>query len=413
MKNIFTKERLVGIILVSVFLASLLTNCKRQMGPTLVGNKGNEAAAAPGKVTNVRVQNVPGGARIFYNLPKSPNLLYVEARFTTEAEGKQKVISSLYNDSLTVDGFADTTKSEVKLYSVSKGGAISDPQTVDIRPLTPIFKHVFSSINVKRTFGGFHVVYGDNFTKSSLAIVFLNDTTNQLLPLTTIYTKKQKGAKYIRGLEAKSYKIGYYVRDKFNNHSDTAFVSLTPIPEVELNRTLFSNAKLPGDTWQNPSYGTFSEIWDQQSTRSRSNGHNFWTASVDQMPVWITIDLGQLAKVDRIVLYGEPHYAYFTNAYPKVFELWGSANPSANQSDSKYPFDNTWVKLGEFKPQRPKNFSIDTPYPQSGMSFNIKNANKLPYIKYLRIVYISTISGEKRMAIGDLDIYGKPKNLNK
>jgi hypothetical protein len=387
----------------------LLYNCKGTSGIHQLPNKGD---AAPGKVTNVRVQNIPGGANIFYSVPKSKDLGWVKAVFTTKARGMEQVKSSRYNDNLTVAGFADNAKHTLKLYAVSQGGTPSVPVSVTIKPLMPPFLSVYHSLQVQNTFGGVHVTYDNNNTNAKLALVLIKDSSNVLVPVQTNFISKLQGSFSVRGLQAKKYKLGYYVRDKYQNHSDTTFSEFTPLFEVELNKNLFSNAKLPTDRWQN-GRGAFSSIWDNADVGGTHEGvHSWFMRPGTKLPVWITINLGQLAKIDRFIFYGVPHLASFSGPDPKKFQLWGSAKPNIADS-AHWQQSPSWFKLGDFKMVEPQGITPNTPYPQNGVEFNIKNPSKLPYARYLRIVCLSTFDGSNRMAIGELTLYGAPKDVSK
>lgn len=261
----------------------------------------NKGDPAPAKLKVVKVQNIPGGAHIFFTVPKSKSLGWVKAVYTTKANGKQHIKATRYNTSLTVRGFANTKPHKVKLYTVSRGGTPSEPVTVTIHPKTPPFKAVYNSLQVNNTFGGIFVKYSGNVTKAKMSVVFRKKVNGELLPVQTGYISKKKGTLSIHGMEARPYKLAYYVRDRYQNYSDTTFITLTPLFEVELNRHLFSNAKLPTDTWE-ASAGVFPSIWDQAACRGGGRGCNSYTSvRKDSMPMWITIDLGQKVKVDRII----------------------------------------------------------------------------------------------------------------
>jgi len=44
--------------------------------------------------------------------------------------------------------------------------------------------------------------------------------------------------------------LAVFVRDRWNNKSDTLIKSLAPWAEQLINKTLFKIYKLPGDSWQ-------------------------------------------------------------------------------------------------------------------------------------------------------------------
>lgn len=142
--------------ILSIIIICTIAGCQKPGGPALGLKEAQKVSGkvAPGKVKNVKVKNIPGGARISYTLPKDRNLLYVKAIYSTKAGGRQSVKASRYANSLTVRGFYNTSPKKVTLYAYSTGLVASDSVTVTIHPLTPPFKAVFNSLKAQAAFGG-------------------------------------------------------------------------------------------------------------------------------------------------------------------------------------------------------------------------------------------------------------------
>jgi hypothetical protein len=410
MKKVERNIHFFGYLVLTFITVFLFYGCKGSNGPQLVNHKSD--GAPPGKVTNVSVNNIPGGATISYDLPKDKNLSYVEAVYTTK-QGQKNTKASRFNNTITIKGFADTTAHGIKLYTFTAGGNTSNnPATATIHPLTPPFKTVAKSIQIQNTFGGVNVSYSGNNTRAKLAIVFINDTLGNYISVQTNFISDGSGKYSIHGLKPKLYKLGYYVRDSYQNRSDTVFSNFRPLLEVKLDKDLFSNAKLPTDSWENPRNGSvFSSIYDNACEEDRGD-HNWWSESVSSMPMWITINLGQEAKISRIIYYGEPRYALYVGGYMKKFELWGSKDPNLADS-TNWMQSKSWHKLGTFVNSEPRGSAesakVNTPYPANGVTFEVPDASKKPYIKYLRIVSDKSYSGDHIMNICELDVFGSPK----
>src|SRR5690554_3531470 len=114
---------------------------------------------APDPVSNVEIENTPGGAVISYTLPKNENLLYVMAEYTLSNGKVMEKKSSYFSNQLILEGFADTLEYNVNLYSISRGGLKSEPVPVTIKPLTPPIIEAFNSIKMNPTFGGLKVFF--------------------------------------------------------------------------------------------------------------------------------------------------------------------------------------------------------------------------------------------------------------
>lgn len=66
--------------------------------------RGTNDGKAPAPITNISVKNVNGGAIIKYTPSDDVDLLYVKAIFTNTRGEQQEVRSSMYVDSLVIEG---------------------------------------------------------------------------------------------------------------------------------------------------------------------------------------------------------------------------------------------------------------------------------------------------------------------
>ncbi|HMR19939.1 MAG TPA: DUF4959 domain-containing protein, partial [Sphingobacterium sp.] len=113
----------------------------------------NDDNHVPPPVSNVAVENIPGGATISYNLPAGGKSLYVLAEW--EQHGKVMTAqASYYNNSLLVEGLGEEREYQVKLYTVGRNLNRSEPVTVQIHPLTPPIWSILESIDAHEDFGG-------------------------------------------------------------------------------------------------------------------------------------------------------------------------------------------------------------------------------------------------------------------
>lgn len=386
------------IIIISLVVLLGGISCKEKQLRTLK-DKGD---AAPGVVSNEQVENLPGAAKISYDLPESESLLYIKAVYHPRAGVKREVKATYYKNSLLVDGFAEAKAYEVELYAVSRGGNASAMTTVTVNPLTPPFVRILNSIRMEAAFGGVHLDFENKFEANVAIAVITKDSLGQYNPIQIEYTDQKEGGFSIRGLDPIKRKFGYYVRDQFQNISDTLYIDLTPLYEVKLDQHKFSNAKLPNDSWK-ASFGNFADIWDDKI----GNQSSFFTSEPTGLPQWCTINLGQKARISRFLMCGRPHWASYNRSYPKVFELWGSVDPNPNGA-----FDSTWFKFGTFVSVPPSGedppTEDDIEHPTlPGENFTIPNAQNFPAVKYIRIKVLESWGGLPQYQIGDIDVYGQ------
>lgn len=390
-----------------IFLLTALGGCKQENE-----NKPfNADDQAPPPVTNVQVENIAGGAKITYDRPKDGDLLYVKAEYSIRQGVDREAKASYYLHTLTVDGFPDTSVYEVKLYSVSRGEHASEPVTVHIQPLTPPVVEVFRSLTIKETYGGVRVSFKNGAESNVVLTLLATDSVGDMVPADAYYTKSLEGTFAARGFSTVKQKFGVFVRDRWNNHSDTLFADLTPKFEEQLDKTKFKEVDLPSDTYK-PHVGSgMHELWDD----SWNSGSVFHTNPGTGLPQWFTFDMGVSVKLSRFKFYhrlgagqGATDGAY-TGADPRIFEIWGSNDPNTDGS-----WDGSWVKLGEFQSIKPsgqpegvvtnEDFQFAV---VDGEDFDFPEG--IPSVRYLRWKTVKVWGALDHCYIAELTFWGNDK----
>src|SRR5690554_673516 len=108
----------------------------------------------PAQVTNPQVENMPGAARITYELPKSDGLLYVKAIYEIRPGVTQEAKASYYTNTIEIEGFGNTGTYEVSLYTVGRDNQESDPVIVQVAPTNPPLVKVIESVEIIEGWGG-------------------------------------------------------------------------------------------------------------------------------------------------------------------------------------------------------------------------------------------------------------------
>ena len=347
----FKKSVIMFKYLLSISLViMLISGCKQLEQEPL-----NKDDSAPGPVSNVKVESLPGGANISYDRPE--NMMYVKAVYSIRPGVARETKATYYKNTLTIEGFPDTREYEVKLYAVSRGENASEPVTVKVKPLTPPVMSTFESLSFEPIFGGIRIGFS-NLSEAELVVNLLTqDSIGDYVPAETFYTKRKQGFLNARGYEAVPRKFAAFIRDRWNNHSDTIYTEATPIFEQQLDRTKFKELRLPTDTYVNHCCGNgMISIWDG----AWNNGTVFHTKPGTGLPQWFTFDLGVTVNLSRFKFYhrlGGGQQATdgaYTAGDPKVFELYGSNNP---------PQDGSWTGwelIGEFESIKPSGSPVGT-----------------------------------------------------
>ena len=361
----------------------------------------------PGQVSNVRIVNGPGKAVLTYALPSDNDLLYVKAVYTLASGRVMEVKSSYYSNTLTVEGFGDTESHEVKLYAVNRSETMSAPTNVTVKPLENPIWAIYRSLTAQADFGGLRL-NAENINRTDIAIEVLMLSQGKYVPTgKNIYTSAAEIEQTLRGYDPTPRKFAVTIRDRWLNYSDTLFKDITPFFEAEIPKSGYKGVTLPTDVGLNTST-SLAGMWDGDT--------NGWprvtmTSSLVLTPQWITIDLGKLSLLSRIVIWDYPEYlngrTYYYGGNLKEFEIWGSDNPPA---DGSY---NNWVKLGTFVAKKPSgsaygvNTSEDVATGAAGINYTFDLGT--PKVKYIRIKNNKNWQGTTFMSIGEIQVYGDPR----
>jgi hypothetical protein len=319
----------------------------------------DDSAPAPAQVSIVgEPVSLPGGAMIKVAFPDDENLLGVKAVYERYGATYETKISR-YTDTLTVEGFGQAGVHEVAIYSIGRNEKLSEPVKISVSVLDPPVLSVEKDIAA--SFGGVNVNFSNNSAKAALAYVVITDTEGNGLwtHIQTFYAAADKGSFKVRGLGTETTKYALYVRDRWNNVSDTIIRELTPLFEEELPVGTWKNAQLPTDSWradQDITYYQLENIWNGPAappefvTNWKWDGQFLGNANAGYVfPQWFTISLGYSASVSRIHIW--PILRSSDDDYNaenvREFELWGSENPPADGSWNNWVFLGHWVA---FKP---------------------------------------------------------------
>ncbi len=361
-------------------------------------------ASVPDQISDLKVENKPGGATITYQIPDDKNLSYVKAVYEIQPGVFREAKSSYYRDTLDLVGFGDTLTHQVRIYSVGRNEKSSEPLSVDVKPLIPPVHSVFTSLTLDATFGGVNVTFENN-SQADLAITVMTDTTEQhsWIPLATYYTGSREGGFSTRGLEPKERKFAVFIRDRWNNKSDTLVKILTPLYEELIPKT-WKALHLPGDTWEPSNANLYLDrVWDDVI---RQVNNLFEPKDQVTKPQWFTIDLNQTVIFSRMKLFQRIPANYPYNAsWVKAFEIWGTDNYSPDGG-----WEN-WVKLGKFDSKIPSGSvwpgytADDIAYQNAGEDFDFNQP--APPIRYIRFKLLDTYGGTAKYWLTELTFWGQ------
>lgn len=395
-------------ILAFAFIGFILFSCSEEANEP-IGSK----TGTPEMVKNIQVEALPGGAKLSYSLPSDKSLLYVEASLLTKDGRKLDFRSSSYISTIIIEGLSSDAEEEVSIRSVSTSGVKSEPQIIKIKPLEPPFLTTFKTLSAQPDFGGVNLKF-ENESKSELAY-FLGyyDEDNQFVDYESYYTFESGNYSY-RGLDAVERKFGIYIRDKWDNTSDTLEIDLTPYYETTIPKDKFKAMRLFNDSHENIGQWNVKMefLWDGQYSQDYNDPHNansnygwlvftfFDSPSIE--PRFFTFDTGVLSKLSRIRMH---HYFRYEASAPRICEFYGRADEPPLEGG-----EEGWIKLCRMEQIRPSlsNGAIsmsDAEAWERGTEANVDY--DAPPVRYIRVKAIEDWSGFSNWAGEELFFFGQ------
>lgn len=391
------------LLLVIILIGLIYAGCRKEGRIDYI----DANLPAPANVTDIKIIQAPGGLILTYKVPSDPNFHYAKAVCEIRPGVFLEAKSSFYNDTLVLQGFGDTSKYDIKVYSVGKNEKGSEPVTVQARPLNPPVRTVYKTLKLVPTFGGVQVAF-KNPSMANIAIVVMRDTTGLKTwsTLETFYTGADSGQFSIRGMESVDQHFAIFLRDRWNNKSDTLQKQLKPIFETKIPKNTWSVLELPNDQKDlaTPTYN-LTNLW---------NGTFSWegadlpyaTSNNSKLPQSFSIDLGVKVSFSRIVEHQVPHDHLYTASAVKKFELWASNNPSSDGSWS------SWDSLGTFNSFKPSGlpagqFTDEDKNYASFIGEDFEFTSVLPAYRYIRWKTLETYGSTGQVVIAELDVFGQ------
>lgn len=391
---------------ISIWACSLLfvfAGCTQDMVKPIENDKD-----APGAVQDVKTESLPGAVKFTYTLPSDPDLLYVLAKYTNKNGKVLEFRASFYTNSLMVEGFGDTDTYRVELYTVDRSENRSEPQVMEVAPLTPPILSCYESLDMFSDFGGMTFEMDNKFNSDLAIYVCTPDELGDMVLAETFYTAREQITYSVRGYDAVPRRFGVFLQDKYGNETDTLFTELTPIYEKELDKTKFREMFLQNDSPVDSYDGKMEYVWNGRISKDGDSGGvglHSGTGTKDG-PAVFTFDMGVLAKLSRFALWpiqDEKHF--YNDMSPRRYEVWGCATePSPDGS-----WDN-WIKLLDMENVKPSGSPIgiltddDIEAAKLGDQANVPL--DMPRVRYIRIKCLKNWSNNYNICFTELTFWG-------
>jgi len=299
----------------------------------------------PDSIVDLTVTPIHGGAMITYTIPSDRDILYVMVEY--ERKGKSHtVISSVYDNYLTIEGFNSTDQVNAALYTVSNDEIKSEPKKFAFTPLESPLSLTYKTIDVYPCFGGIYIEW-ENLTETELGIRLMVEEDGEWVEKEMYFTSIPVERRAFRPYDNVETKFAFTFEDKWGNVSETIYFTGTPFFEIEVEKPWVDVRYMIPHYENENDQGPLSAMWDNSTafvwgttyyrSNSGSSGNSF------------TIDLKQVVKLSRMTMWPIhlPEYHYISAVYGNVqvldMEMWGTKtldpdNVPANSEYWLHPF---------------------------------------------------------------------------
>lgn len=360
----------------------------------------------PGVVTEVAVESIAGGAVISYRIPDSEDILAVKGVYKLGNGKEYEVTSSFYENKLLIQGYNDMQEHDVVLYAVNRAQELSDPVGVKIRPLESSLSKTAKTMSIISDFGGAQYNWR-NKDKFPLTFEFLAEDSLGLMRAMRIITSQSDTSRQsIRGYDPKPMRFAVLIRDNYGNFSDTIYPPekvLTPMFEEKLPKNKMKILSLSSDA-------SFTNWEGMDSYLIDDDVNTFGHSANSSLPAAFTIDLGQVAKLSRVVMFQRKYSdSYYNWGNPKTFTVYGCDKTPSQSGDW-----SEWTKIMDCTVVKPSGSPQGTVTDEDmtaaieGHEFTFDLA-QTP-LRYIRIVVTSTWEGTSFTHPAEVDVYGEATN---
>ena len=359
---------------------------------------------APGQIGNPVVTNFPGGSEIKYELPSDDDILYVKALYELPNGKQAEERASFFLNTLKLKGFGKSQKSAVKLIAVDRSENESQSVQVEIEPQDSPIYTILSTLKVFSSWGGLKVLW-ENPQAENIVVGLISKKEVDFSSLDNFYTAEKNASKAVRGMDTAKVTVGVFVRDRYDNYTDTLYSIQKPLFEKQLDQTKFKGLPQSPNYTLQPSFGNkdMKVLWDNKIL---PDDNVYYIVTGGPANPYFTMDLGVTAKLSRFKFWSRQAWIFQLHS-PKHFEIWGTNDPAATAVDNWVG----WYKMMDQEAYRPSGLPAgsaptadDKTYAAAGEEYEFDITN-LP-ARYIRFRCTQTWGGSTGLNLAEIAFWG-------
>ena len=390
----------------------------------------------PGQVSNVTFTPEYGGGYFTYTIPSDEDFLYTRAEYIIDTGAKISKTSSVYSDTLFIDGFGQKKEYDVQIYSVDRNNNQSVPVTIKVTPLEPTTLAVLETVEVMPGFSSL-VIDWENEQRKNVTI-FVNVKVGNT-EATKIYASNLAKDRFmIDNLKGEPHSVNVLIRDTYENQTGVKNIGeITPLIDGAISKKQWSFIRdqlLYGNRWDyesdpNPfeqkpyeeytgTYrrdsmmnapmshveGRIEKFWDNEYDYEPTLNLNYFNTGQGSYPFSYFIDMGREIQGSRFKIWQRDAWSMlYGGENVEIWEIW--------ISDDKDPTDGIfdgWEYVGRYRIVQPSNVIEARNEARDGHEylFYPENPRFTKPFRYLRYKAIKAFNGGNSGCTSEITVFG-------
>ncbi len=421
MKNLYYLiTAILGIII-------LFNSCENEM---------QSDTTPPGQITNVKFLPENGGGYFTFTIPSDQDFLYVRGEYVIDNGKTISKTSSVYSDTLFVEGFGQEKEYEVKLFSVDRDNNHSQPVIMRIKPLAPTTAAVLETLHVQP---GFSSIVLDWENELEQPVTIFVEVEVGSTKVTKIYASNLEKDRFtIDNLQGVPHTVRVYIRDTYENQTQTRdYGQVTPLMDGPISKKQWSFLRdqlLYGNKWDYNSHadpfqqkpfpqyqstyradslknarmtyyeGRIEKFWDNEYDYEPKLNLNYFHTGPQSYPFSYYIDMGREIKASRFKIWQRNAWGMlYTGENVEIWDLW--------ISDDKDPTDGVfdgWEYVGQYRIVRPSSVIEQRNQARNGHEYMLypQNPRFSKPFRYLRYKGIKQFGNANSGCTSEITLYG-------
>ena len=422
MKNLYFYFTFIAIAALLFF-----TNCESEEKVDTI---------APAQITNIDFTPNNGGGYFTFTIPADEDFLYVRGEYTIDNGKIISKTSSVYSDTLFIEGFGQEKEYEVKLYSLDRNNNQSKPVIKRITPNAPTTVAVLETVHVQSGFSSI-VIDWENEQKQPVTI-YVNVKTGNV-EATKIYASNLPKDRFsIDNLKGTPHTVTVHIRDTYENQTaDRGFGEITPLIDGPISKKQWSFLRdqlLFGDKWDYnsspdpfkqtplPDYkglhrkdslmnapmslveGRIEKFWDNEYDYQPALNLNYFNTGQYTYPFSYFIDMGREIKGSRFKVWQRNAWGMlYKDENVEKWEIWISDDKDASDG----VFDG-WELVGTYKIVQPSSVIEANNQARNGHEYMFypENPRFTKSFRYLRYKGLKSFGGGNSGCTSEITIFG-------